>query len=61
MNNAYRLETTQTLSEQPRMAGTLDAPQITFLGSLDDERGTDGFGLGNEAPKPFLAIIYNPI
>lgn len=41
--------------------GALEAPRITPLGSLDDDHGTDGIGLGTDSPKPLLAIIYNGI
>lgn len=41
--------------------GDLDVPQITLLGSLDDEKETSGLGLDAASPKPIMAIIYNGI
>jgi hypothetical protein len=51
----------QERQSQPLPVGNLDAPRITPLGSLDDDRGTNGLGIEVEPPKPVLAIIYNGI
>lgn len=40
------------------LIGSLEAPSITFLGSLDDDQGTEGLGIETDQPKPVLAIIY---
>lgn len=50
--------TSITVEESP-MIGSLEAPSITLLGSLDDGQGTNGIMLDGASPKPVLAIIYN--
>ncbi|MEU9454328.1 hypothetical protein [Streptomyces sp. NPDC048277] len=51
----------QAAIETPLFVGTLEAPRITPLGSLDADRGAAGTPVEGEHPKPFLAIIYNGI
>ncbi|MHA6885927.1 hypothetical protein [Ralstonia pseudosolanacearum] len=52
---------TQHVQSRPAFVGDLEAPKLTLLGSLDDDQGTEGFGLEASAPKPVMAIIYNGI
>ncbi|MEF9387930.1 hypothetical protein ACQUJT_14915 [Ralstonia pseudosolanacearum] len=52
---------TQNVQSRPAFVGDLEAPKLTLLGSLDDDQGTEGFGLETNAPKPLMSIIYNGI
>ena len=51
----------QAVMEAGLFVGTLEAPEITPLGSLDADRGTTAVTPEGENPGPFLAIIYNGI
>ncbi|MEU9343760.1 hypothetical protein AB0D74_21390 [Streptomyces sp. NPDC048278] len=51
----------QVAIETALFVGTLEAPEITPLGSLDADQGTTAMTPEGENPKPFLAIIYNGI
>ena len=59
MNQSQTANALQHLDIQARSLGKLEQPKITLLGSLDDAQGTAAMGLTSEAPKVFLAIIYN--
>ncbi|MDT7843399.1 hypothetical protein [Streptomyces justiciae] len=50
---------TSVVIEESLMVGSLEAPAVTLLGSLDDGQGANGIVLDGASPKPVLAIIYN--
>lgn len=50
---------TSIVIAEPLMVGSLEAPAITPIGSLEDSRGITGIVLADAAPKPVLAILYN--
>ncbi|MHA6910408.1 hypothetical protein ACQUJS_18600 [Ralstonia pseudosolanacearum] len=52
---------TQHVQSPPAFVGDLEAPKLTLLGSLDDDQGTEAFGLETNVPKPVMAILYNGI
>jgi hypothetical protein len=43
---------------RPSSVGDFEAPRITLLGSLDDDRGGDETGL---VETPMMKIIYNGV
>lgn len=59
--NQTQIATQRKVQFQSAMLGSLEAPKITLLGSLDDDQGTSGLKLEAQSPKPFLAIIYTGI
>lgn len=61
MMTQTQIATQPKMQIQLSMVGSLDAPKITLLGSLDDDQGTSGLKLEAQSPKPFLAIIYTGI
>ncbi|MHA6912900.1 hypothetical protein ACQUJO_07155 [Ralstonia pseudosolanacearum] len=52
---------TQHVQSRPAFVGDLEAPKLTLLGLLDDDQGTEGFGLETNVPKPVMVILYNGI
>ncbi|MER5795332.1 hypothetical protein [Streptomyces sp. NPDC001980] len=54
-------EIPQEAIEAALFVGTLEAPEITPLGSLDADRGTTVMTPEGENPKPFLVIIHSGI
>ena len=53
------VEELKTFSEPG--AGTIEAPTITLLGSLDDSQGGTNLSLSSVSSKPIFGIIYSAL